>query len=80
MGSTASGDRSLMARDIALAEKELDKALMLLGRTQRAMVEAGTRIMDLHASLLEMKRIVEVPQAEPETKRVVRGRFSGSAS
>lgn len=48
-------------RDIAQAEKELDKALMLLSRTQRAMVDAGARIAELHASLLEIRRTVELP-------------------
>jgi hypothetical protein len=51
-------------RDIALVEKELDKALMLLARTQGAMVDAGTRITELHASLLEIRRIVEMPIAQ----------------
>jgi hypothetical protein len=55
-----------LVRDIALAEKELDKALMLLSRTQGAMVDAGTRIAELHASLLEIRRIVEVPFKQPK--------------
>jgi len=56
-----SPDRLRLLRDIGQAEKELDKAMMLLDRTQRAMVDAGTRIMALHASMLEMRRMLEVP-------------------
>jgi hypothetical protein len=62
--SSPSADRLRLVRDIARAEKELDKALILLGRTQRAMVDAGTCIADLHASLLEMRRVVELPMKQ----------------
>ncbi len=64
MSASESPDRLRLLRDIGLAEKELDKAMMLLDRTQRAMVEAGARIMSLHASMLEMRRMLEVPPAD----------------
>lgn len=66
MSANVSNDRLRLVRDIARAEKELDKALMLLSRTQAAMVDAGTRIAELHASLLEMRRIVEIPFKDPK--------------
>jgi hypothetical protein len=50
-----------LLRDIGQAEKELDKALALLDRTQRAMVDVGARIIELHATLLEMRRTLEPP-------------------
>jgi len=59
-------ERQRLVRDIALAEKELDRALMLLGRTQKAMVDAGARIAELHASLLEIRRTVEGPAKAPK--------------
>jgi hypothetical protein len=53
-----------LLRDIGQAEKELDKALALLDRTQRAMVDVGARIIELHASLLALRRTLEPPRAE----------------
>ena len=66
MTTNGSGDRLRLLRDIGQAEKELDKALGLLDRTQRAMVDVGTRIIELHATLLEMRRTLELP---PSGKR-----------
>ncbi len=65
VSANVSPDRLRLLRDIGLAEKELDKAMMLLDRTQRAMVEAGASIMSLHASMLEMRRMLEVPPVAP---------------
>jgi hypothetical protein len=52
-----------LLRDIGQAEKQLDKALALLDRTQRAMVDAGARIIELHATLLELRSTLELPAA-----------------
>jgi hypothetical protein len=61
VSTSGSGDRLRLLRDIGQAEKELDKALALLDRTQRAMVDVGARIMELHATLHQMRRTLELP-------------------
>ena len=47
--------RARLLRDIAKIERELDKAMNALARTQKAMLAIGEDITAMHQSLLTMK-------------------------
>jgi hypothetical protein len=55
----ASAERARLARDIARIEKGLDHAMAMLGRTQRALVEAGAGIAGMHEALHALKKAVD---------------------
>ena len=40
-------------------EKDLDHAMNLLGRTQKALVEAGAGIAGMHQALHSLKKVVD---------------------
>jgi hypothetical protein len=50
-----SADRARLAREIGKIERQLDQAMNLLGKTQRAMVEAGAGISAMHQALHGLK-------------------------
>jgi septal ring factor EnvC (AmiA/AmiB activator) len=54
-----SAERARLARDIAKIEKGLDHAMNMLGRTQRALVEAGAGIAGMHEALHSLKKAVD---------------------
>ncbi len=47
-----------MLRDIAKVERELDKAMNALARTQRSVVTIGEDIAAMHRALLAMKAAI----------------------
>ncbi len=56
MTRPVSAERARLARDIARIEKDLDQTMNLLGRAQRALVEAGAGIAQMHQALHAMKK------------------------
>jgi len=57
MAKPLSAEKARLARDIAKLERELDKAMNLLGKSQKALVDVGANIAEMHQSLLEMKTL-----------------------
>lgn len=56
MARPVSAERARLARDVAKVEKDLDQAMNLLGKTQRALVEAGAGISEMHRRLHLLKK------------------------
>ncbi|MGX7895690.1 hypothetical protein [Tsuneonella sp. HG222] len=67
MRQPGSTEKARLARDVAKLENELDKAMNLLGKTQRALVDVGTNIAAMHQSLLEMKGALGSEEAALES-------------
>ena len=53
-----SAERARLARDIVRIEKDLDHAMNMLGKAQRALVEAGAGIAEMHQALHGISKTV----------------------
>ena len=53
-----SAERARLARDIAKIEKDLDHAMNMLSKAQRALVEAGAGISEMHQALHGIRKAV----------------------